>query len=695
VTGHLSGHLRVLLALGTEDQVQFLEVTRGLKEVAFTPSSQDFHDPMQAACYNSNSIQTSIGGPLSLEPHSVTNRHKAFSYPAVNHHEPSLLGQSEPQIRHIRNNLSEVPHSLYDRTHALESFKLHCYHNSDGIHTLDTPEDVTSLSVDASDLTGSLPSVTSVLHRTVLQEGKIDVEYQGNSYADVARHMSSKSGETEKRNAEKPCSSPSEGSVVSLECPTVRREKYTQEPNLHGVPTLDIPEDVTSLSVDVSDVTGSLPSITSVLHRTVLQEGKIDGVEFQGNSYVDVARHMSSKSGETEKSNAQKPCSSPSEGSVVSLECLTVRREKYTQEPNLQFTTHMVTASHCDVESLGTKEFSQSIVDGQVKPSPRDQSSQAGAGPKTLGTGNSKIGSCLSSDKRTDTEITSKHQESQTDIHGLNSTISGTVTLQNSFDTTKGKKCELTRSPAGDVFCEACTSSNDTRNVQDLSDSKNSSFLQNERIKVSVGHKESSCKCTQTPLSPVFAQPNTTLESRVGPYMSEPCSESPRPGLIADGFPGIVNQPSTTEKSSSQPAEVEPEDRFRAHLDIERALHLQCFTGHDDSAAVTGTAFETSTYIGVVLTQGCPSTESELKMFTAIVPRTTSPVWQWQCDTWLPSDLLTNVSIIIMKYRCALVSTGNTFQDVLRLHHNPSGRSMALGSTQPLTEMSTRNISWG
>jgi hypothetical protein len=27
--------------------------------------------------------------------------------------------------------------------------------------------------------------------------------------------------------------------------------------------------------------------------------------------------------------------------------------------------------------------------------------------------------------------------------------------------------------------------------------------------------------------------------------------------------------------------------------------------------------------------------------------------------------------------------------------HNPSGRTMALGSTQPLTEMSTRNMSWG
>jgi hypothetical protein len=27
--------------------------------------------------------------------------------------------------------------------------------------------------------------------------------------------------------------------------------------------------------------------------------------------------------------------------------------------------------------------------------------------------------------------------------------------------------------------------------------------------------------------------------------------------------------------------------------------------------------------------------------------------------------------------------------------HNPSGRTMALGSTQPLTEMSTKNIFWG
>jgi hypothetical protein len=32
---------------------------------------------------------------------------------------------------------------------------------------------------------------------------------------------------------------------------------------------------------------------------------------------------------------------------------------------------------------------------------------------------------------------------------------------------------------------------------------------------------------------------------------------------------------------------------------------------------------------------------------------------------------------------------------LLLLLYNPSGRTMALGSTKPLTEMSTRNISWG
>ena len=40
---------------------------------------------------------------------------------------------------------------------------------------------------------------------------------------------------------------------------------------------------------------------------------------------------------------------------------------------------------------------------------------------------------------------------------------------------------------------------------------------------------------------------------------------------------------------------------------------------------------------------------------------------------------------------------GSIPDDVIGIFHlhNPSGCTMGLGSTQPLTEMSTRNISWG
>jgi len=548
----------VLLALGTEDQVQLMEVTRGLKEAVLTHSSQDFRDPMQAVCDDSNSIQTtSVGESLSSEPCSITNRHRAFSYSVANRHESSLLGQSESQTRHVRNNLAEVPESLCDHTRALESLQSYCYHNSD------------------------------------------------------------------------------------------------------SVPTLDVQKDVTRLSVDVSDVTGSLPSVTSVLHRTVFQEGKIDGVEFQGNLYVDMARHKSFKNSKTEKSNAKKPCISLIEGSAVSLECPSVRREKHTQEPNFQSATDTVTASCCDVDSLGTKEFYQSVVDRQVKPSQRDQSSQAGAGLKTHGTVNSKIDSCLSSDKQEDVRIGSKHQESQTDLHGLELTSSETVTLQNSLNTTEGEKCKFPRSPLGDVICEACVSSNEVSNVQlvDISDSKNSS----------VGRKKLSCQCTQTSSSPVFAGLNATFESCTEPGIIESCSESPRPGLNADSFPGIVNQASKTEQSSSlvhelltsQHAEVEPEDTFHAHLEIERALHLRRFTEQDDSETVGGTAFEPSTYVSFVLKRGCPTTESELKMYTPIVPHSANPVWHWQCHSWLLSDLLTNVSVLVTKHLCISVTALN------------------------------------
>jgi hypothetical protein len=50
-------------------------------------------------------------------------------------------------------------------------------------------------------------------------------------------------------------------------------------------------------------------------------------------------------------------------------------------------------------------------------------------------------------------------------------------------------------------------------------------------------------------------------------------------------------------------------------------------------------------------------------------------------------------------FRCTLyptIITGSIPDGVTGTFHshNPSGRTMALGSTRPLREMSTRNISW-
>jgi hypothetical protein len=58
----------------------------------------------------------------------------------------------------------------------------------------------------------------------------------------------------------------------------------------------------------------------------------------------------------------------------------------------------------------------------------------------------------------------------------------------------------------------------------------------------------------------------------------------------------------------------------------------------------------------------------------------------------------TNLLYVIMYATCftsrkVAVSIPNGVNEIFHLH-NPSGHTMALVLTQPLTEMSTRNISW-
>ena len=59
----------------------------------------------------------------------------------------------------------------------------------------------------------------------------------------------------------------------------------------------------------------------------------------------------------------------------------------------------------------------------------------------------------------------------------------------------------------------------------------------------------------------------------------------------------------------------------------------------------------------------------------------------------------TTSQYLIFLWNCATSQkvAGSIPDGVIRIFHwhNPSGRTVALGLTQPLTEMSTRNISWG
>jgi len=53
--------------------------------------------------------------------------------------------------------------------------------------------------------------------------------------------------------------------------------------------------------------------------------------------------------------------------------------------------------------------------------------------------------------------------------------------------------------------------------------------------------------------------------------------------------------------------------------------------------------------------------------------------------------------IIILLYCTSFIKVAGSIPDgVIEIFcwHNPSGHTMALGLTQPLTEISTRNISW-
>jgi len=74
-----------------------------------------------------------------------------------------------------------------------------------------------------------------------------------------------------------------------------------------------------------------------------------------------------------------------------------------------------------------------------------------------------------------------------------------------------------------------------------------------------------------------------------------------------------------------------------------------------------------------------------------------NPVCQNSDTKLLPYLELTDIRLHCTKLGGARQVMGSIPDGVIVIFqwHNPSSRIMALGSTQPLTEMSTRCISWG
>jgi hypothetical protein len=541
VTGLPSGHLHVMLALGTEDQVQLLEVSRGLKEAVLTlPTTQN----------SSHSIQTaSVRKFTSMEP---------FTHSTVHRHEPSLSGTSESQTRHINSYSSSVTSELlqnhHEQTHLPESLQECLYHNSDTVPTLDVQEHLESVSVDVNYLTESLPSSTSVSYRVRDERGpNSDTELWDNSFPNVVKHILFKKNQTTEDNI---------------------RELYS--------------------------------------------------IQNQG------------------------------QGPVVLFKDPAVRKEKCSQEPSFQFLADAVKAKHHYVDSSGTKEFSQFVVDQRVKKSDlqsqNDEFSQSGPKLQMYDLVNAKIDTDEPSYMQAKIGIGTKDQESQVDLLVLDVNISKTVTVQN---TSKATESELHRSPPLEIISDICVNSDEVLHVQpeDWNDSQNSDSSQNEHKKGRLRGKELCPECSLMPLSHSPTKAKSDLKDS-----KSLCSESERTNLNSVSFLGMNNEASNArhltsvllESVESKSAEVDPERNFHVHLEIERAMHLQHFRQKAGSETA-GAVIEPSTYVTFMVRQGCPNgNESEVKMFTPLMSHSTNPSWCWHCDTWLSSDLLMDVSVIII-----------------------------------------------
>jgi hypothetical protein len=81
--------------------------------------------------------------------------------------------------------------------------------------------------------------------------------------------------------------------------------------------------------------------------------------------------------------------------------------------------------------------------------------------------------------------------------------------------------------------------------------------------------------------------------------------------------------------------------------------------------------------------------------FSAVHRHLRTPIMRWKLKLWRFYILwYTSITIHCATNRKVAGSMPDGVIGIFHWH-NPTGRTMALGSTQPLKEMSTRNVSWG
>ncbi|XP_069677731.1 C2 domain-containing protein 3 isoform X2 [Periplaneta americana] len=558
------GQIQVVLALGTEDQVQLLEVSRGLKETILTPSQcQDSECRMQyGSDIRPGTSKMAEGQITSTEPSlcSVLNNSDIF---IENHN------VCESQMRHIRPNSGVARGSLRGNGQSLiiqqQDYDLY----ADSMFTLGSHEPVRNTVTN------------SVQESTVLNGNKNgrprNISGNVNGAQDLYIQPRSR----------------------------IQKDAYVGKVPMH---------------VNGVQVTSSYQS--SILNLELIQQRKDEGTKNNGNSLGHVRQFP--QRCQPEINGACKDMSVQNHDSVPHV----THTNKITEQNNLPFINE--DSNIIQGENSGSQSnIDQQMTQLQVFENSNEHFDSEMDSHEVL---NDRFNAFHPTSQ---TGYHRKHQESQTDLLILDLADCGSLPLQSSSTFNKSTRENLPTDPTFDDTCKDCNRVNEMLN-RDASNGDSSNLLHSK-----LRTKEKSVQ---------FSQQSSDLkinssEAETNSHANEE-SEQEISSLTKDNVMTVSDKVLKSGHLLEEPVPLrsaDTENYFHVHVEIERAMHLQCFKQQKKNESDTEAEFEPSTYVTFLLKQCCSSSnETDVRVFTPLVPQTVNPVWHWHCDTWLPSDLLTN-----------------------------------------------------